>query len=90
MMRSSGQKYGFSLALDRAMHEAFVRLTNPNGVVPSRGVQEVREHRQMPWRVLARRFYELRQARVPREQAKEIVRTLDRWVDGLYGVGFAI
>lgn len=87
-MRSAvAEKYGSSFGLDRAMHDAFVRLFDPNGLVPSRGVQEIREGRQAPWRILARRLMEARQAHVPREHVKGIVAALDRWIDELYGLG---
>lgn len=92
-MRRAAAKHGFlssvALDLDRAMHEAFIRLFDPNGRVPSRGVQEIREGRRHPWRAMARRFVELRQARVPLEHTKALIAEMDRFVDGLYGVGFA-
>lgn len=71
--------------LDHDMQAAFAALEAVDGTVPSRGVQEIREHRQRPWRVLARRFRECREAGVPFDQAVGIVRALERWVGAIYG-----
>lgn len=70
--------------LDASMHETFVALEDASGRVPSRGIQEIREHRQRPWRVLARRFRELRDVGIPKHEALRVVRTLEQWVSDLW------
>lgn len=73
------------LRLDRRMHDAFLRMVTPEGLVPSRGIQAVRQHEQAPWRILARRIEEARQAGVPKAAVKQVIRTLDHWAEELFG-----
>jgi hypothetical protein len=78
---------GFTTAefrLDREMHEVFCAFTAEDGVVPSRAVQEIREHRQHPWRVIARRFREARKAGVPLEQLHAVINVLHAYARELY------
>jgi len=66
------------------MHDCFLRFVNPEGVVASRGTQEVREQRSYPWRTLAKRLQEGRDAGVPKSDAKAVVQVWDEYVDALY------
>lgn len=75
--------------LDREMHSRFVQVEGANGAVPSTSIYEIRRGRQHPWRCLARRLIEMREADTPITQAKEIVRALDLFVDRIYGSGDA-
>lgn len=70
--------------LDSRMHGAFLRLVTDEGIVASRGIQEVREHRQAPWRILARRIWEAKQAGVPKGEVKAVLDTLGAWADELW------
>jgi hypothetical protein len=71
-------------SLDRAMHSAFVSVHGADGNVPSEAIYEIRRGRQHPWRLLGKRLREMREAETPIEQAKEIVKALDLYVDNLY------
>lgn len=70
--------------LDTDMQAAFTALEGSDGTVPSRGVYEIRAHRQRPWRVLARRIREARDAGVPKHRVIGVVRTLEMWIMDLY------
>lgn len=70
--------------LDRMMHDVFCTLTGADGNVPSEGVQEIRERRQWPWRVIARRFREARDAGVPASQLDEVIHVLQQYRVRLY------
>jgi hypothetical protein len=70
--------------LDVDMHAAFAAMAGADGTVPSRGVQEIREKRQWPWRVLARRSREGRDAGVPLRQALGPVHAYEQWLRDLY------
>lgn len=70
--------------LDTDVQAAFAAMEDAAGNVPSRGVQEIREHRQRPWRVLARRFRECRDAGVPLHRVLAVVRVLELWARDLY------
>ena len=55
--------------------------TVPFGVrVPSRAIQQVREHQQWPWRVFARRLREAVEAGVPTTQLYEITHRFNQYV----------
>lgn len=69
--------------LDTDVQAAFAAMEDASGHVPSRGVQEIREHRQRPWRVLARRFRECRDAGVPLHRQLAVVHVLEQWVRDL-------
>lgn len=71
--------------LDREMHSAFTQVHGEDGTVPSDAIYDVRRGLQKPWRYLGRRLREMRDAGTDIEQAKEIVRVLDLFVDHLYG-----
>lgn len=70
--------------LDTDVQAAFAAMEDVSGTVPSRGVQEIREHRHRPWRVLARRFRECRDAGVPLHQSIAVVYALEQWVRDIY------
>lgn len=70
--------------LDTDVQAAFAAMEDGDGHVPSRGVQEIRENRQRPWRVLARRFRECRDAGVPLHQAVAVIHVLEHWLRDLY------
>lgn len=70
--------------LDTNVESMFIAMEDARGNVPSRGVQEIREHRHRPWRVLARRFRECRDAGVPLHQTIAVVHALEQWVRDLY------
>lgn len=65
--------------LDREMHSAYVQMRTEAGTSPSEGVWNIWEHRQFPWRVMARRQYEAAQARVPLRLYLTPLWTLERW-----------
>lgn len=67
--------------LDEEMAAAFAAIESENGTVPSRGIQEIRERRQHPWRVLARRFIEARRSGADRDSVKAPLRVLELWID---------
>lgn len=74
---------GFSTAeydLDRDMHDLFTALVSVDGTVPSRAIQQVREHQQWPWRVFARRLREAVEAGVPTTQLYEITHRFNQYV----------
>lgn len=73
--------------LDTDVQAAFAAMEDQGGNVPSRGVQEIREHRQRPWRVLARRFRECRDAGVSLHQVLAVVHVLELWARDLYASG---
>lgn len=73
------------LDLDRELQEAFVAMLTPYGTVPSPGIQEIRQHKQRPWRKLGERLMEARRAKVAKARAKEISRRLDEWIDMVWG-----
>lgn len=75
--------------LDREMHSAFTVIHGEDGCVPSTAFYEIRRHRQHPWRLLARRVTEARQAGAPKEQVKGIVHVLEHYIDQLYDEGAA-
>lgn len=68
--------------LDTNMHAVF------NAIQPrtSRGIQEICDQRQWPWRVLARRFREARDGAVPMNQMLSAVYVLEMFVRDLYEV----
>jgi hypothetical protein len=70
--------------LDDAMHTAFCQLTTLAGTVPSRGVQEVRERKQFPWRILARRIVEARMQEVPKERVRAVIHALEEFLEAQY------
>lgn len=71
------------LELEREMHTAFCAMTTEEGSVPSRGVQDIRQHSQHPWRVLARRLREAHAAGVHKQQLHNVVRVFEHYVDRL-------
>lgn len=78
---------GFTTAefrLDREMHDVFCALHAEDGSVPSRPIQEIREHRQHPWRMIARRFREAALANVPEHQLDEVIHVLQQYKASLY------
>lgn len=75
--------------LDREMHTVFTQAHGGDGFVPSPAIYEVRRRRQRPWRYMGRRLREMREADVPKEQAKEIVRVFELYIDQLYSSGAA-
>lgn len=74
--------------LDICVQAAFAALEDASGHVPSRGVQEIREHRQWPMRVIARRFRECRDAGVPLQQLLNVCWTFEQWTRDLYDEGW--
>ena len=69
--------------LEREMHAVFCAMEGEDGTVPSRGVQDIRQHSQHPWRVLARRLREAHAAGVPKHQLHEVVHVLQQYVTRL-------
>lgn len=67
-------------ALDRRMHGAFVGVFDEQGRVPSEGIQDVRQKKQHPWRVIGKRLVECGR----QEQALRIVDELRAWVIDYY------
>lgn len=70
--------------LDRVMHDAFCALEGEDGTVPSRGIQEIRQHRQRPWRFMGRRLREAVNAGATEAQLHEVVHVLHQYVTRLY------
>ena len=70
--------------LENEMHTVWVALNTPSGTVPSEGIQMIRERRQWPWRVIARRFREARNAGVPASQLDEVIHVLRQYRERLY------
>jgi hypothetical protein len=70
--------------LDREMQTVFAALHAEDGTVPSRGIQEIREGRQWPWRMIARRFREAAVANVPESQLDEVIHVLQQFKCSLY------
>ena len=66
--------------LDREMHDAFAAMEAEDGTVPSIGVEDIRRHRQHPWRVIARRFREAHAAGVSKAQMYEVVHVLQVYI----------
>lgn len=66
--------------LDRDMMGLFAALEGEDGTVPSRGIQEVREGRQRPWRYIAKRFAEALDAGVSVPAIYEITHRLNQYV----------
>lgn len=66
--------------LEREMHAVFCAMAADDGNVPSRGVQDIRQHSQHPWRVLARRLREAHAAGVPKHQLREVMHVLEHYV----------
>lgn len=75
--------------LDREMHQAFVQVHGADGRVPSDAIYDIRRRRQFPWRCLGRRIREMKATEVSKEQAIEIVRVLELFVDRIYSDGAA-
>jgi hypothetical protein len=73
-----------SYALDREMQDAFVRLTDARGVVPSLGISNARLGRQWPWRVLVRRLNEAIDAGVALERILGVLDVLSGYVRTRY------
>lgn len=67
--------------LDRELHDAFIAIRGADGTVPSNGVYEIRQKDQHPWRILAKRFRECRDAGVPKEQVLGVLRVFAAWVE---------
>lgn len=72
------------LELDRRMHTAVTRLTDPMGNVPDKRTYRIREGHGWPWRVLGRAIIAWYRLRVPRHQVKDFIHTLDQWTDDVY------
>lgn len=80
--RGSAQRTPAELRLDDRYRRAFCRLVTPEGRVPSRAVQEIREGKQAPWRPNARRVLELLDAGMATTEIKAVVLgEMDRWID---------
>lgn len=72
------------IQLDDRMRSAFVRCVGRRGTVPSRGVQEIREGRQTPWRANARRVIEMLADGVPVPDIKiAVALEMADWIDDL-------
>lgn len=70
-------------SLDRRMHTAYVQLP---GRVVSRGIQEIREQRQHPWRNQARREIEMHADGIPLEEVLRIHDAHRQWIiEDLFG-----
>lgn len=67
--------------LDRELMSAFAAIHGEDGTVPSKGIYHIREGVQHPWRVLARRFIEARQAGAPKDQLKAVLNVMALWID---------
>ena len=72
------------IELDERMRSAYVRCVDRAGRVPSRAVQEIREGRQTPWRVPARRAIEMARAGVPADDIRAaLVDEFANWLNEL-------
>jgi hypothetical protein len=80
--RSIRVRTAAEIALDERIRQQFLRCLTPKGSVPSRGVQEIREGRQAPWRANARRVLEMRDSGVATEAIKAaVVQEMEKWID---------
>lgn len=80
--RRSAQRTPSELRLDDRYREAFRRLLTPDGRVPSRAVQSIRDGVQAPWRPIARRVLELMDAGITTVEIKAVaLGEMDRWID---------
>lgn len=70
--------------LDREMQSAFAAIHGEDDTVPSEGIYKIRKHEQHPWRVLARRIIEARNANAPKEQLEGVLKVFATWVNELY------
>lgn len=72
------------IELDERMRRMYVRCVGENGTVPSRAVQLIREGRQTPWRVPARRAIEMARAGVPADDIRAaLVDEFANWLNEL-------
>lgn len=72
--------------LESRMRTAFAQIHGADGTVPSKGIYKIRDGDGKPWRVLGRRFVEMRQKRAPLEAAMRPLEELWEWVvQDLYG-----
>lgn len=75
------------IELDRRMKARFVRMRGRNGKVPDARFYDVSGKRAVqPWGKMADYLEIARRARVPFQEAKGLVREMDKWVDELYGI----
>lgn len=74
--------------LERACRAAFYAMQGQGGVSLSKNFRNIAQGRVRPLRVLMKRIRDARRQRSPQshQQAKAIVRALDRWVDAVHGV----
>lgn len=82
--RPRGAQVATDWRLDREMASAFAAIHGQDGAVPSRGIYDIREGYQHPWRTLARRIREARAKNAPKEQVIGVLRVFEVWIDELY------
>lgn len=66
--------------LESALRTAFASVAGADGTVPSEAIYDIRRGRQHPWRTLARRLVEMREAGASEDQAHLIIDTFKWWI----------
>lgn len=70
---------------DDRFRRRFMHVVTPEGAVPSRAIQEIREGRHFPWRSGVRRAIEMHDAGIPREINEAALTAEVAWLmDALY------
>jgi hypothetical protein len=72
--------------LDARKRLAYLRLVDAHGVVPTEGIQKVREGITNPWRVEGRRYLEMKRSGVAVEDAVAVAMETVFWLMDIYGV----
>jgi hypothetical protein len=72
------------MRLERAVRQRFAAMM---AQARDKSIYNVAEDVTHPTRVLARLLRKAKAQRVPHEQAKDVVREIDKYVDRLYGHG---
>jgi len=67
-------------SLDREIRGAFAAVKGADGTAPSTAFYNIAEHRQHPWRIIARRFVEARDAGTHPDQLLVILDVFRWWV----------
>ena len=70
--------------LEREMVSAFAAIHGEDGTVPSKGIYNIRSLDHRPWRALAKRLSEAKEAGAPREQVEGVLKVFAVWLDELY------
>ena len=83
--RRKGRRFktAAEMVLDREIREAFAKLEDANGNVPSEAIQKIREGVQLPVGCLGRRLVEAHAAGCASPAIREIGMRIVRWIDQL-------